>query len=269
MDTKNETWMYHINPTLKLFVMLVVFILLLLIHNPTTLLNVTLLLFLLFMLFNGYKIRIVLLLLLPFLLIFISTSSAMIMFGKGDTTWVKWGLIHITEESFYRGIHIGIRALSFGLIGLLFSLTTKPVTLFYSLMQQAKLSPKYAYSFLAGYRLIPIMLEEFQVIHRAMKVRGIRRQKGWSGMVLKLKAYTIPLLAQSIRRAFRIGVAMEAKQFSSETKRTYYYKIGFSKHDLYFVCIMTLILTSAYLLSLQFPYIPIQDVRYEAATLTL
>ncbi|WP_239454231.1 energy-coupling factor transporter transmembrane component T family protein [Bacillus suaedaesalsae] len=263
-----ETWMYHINPTFKLFVMLVVFILILLIHNPNTLLNVTMLLFLLFLLFNGHSLKVVLLLLLPFLLIFVSTSSSMIMFGKGDTTWVKWGLIHITEESFFRGIHIGLRALAFGLLGLLFSLTTKPVNLFYSLMQQARLSPKYAYSFLAGYRLIPIMLEEFQVIHRAMKVRGVGRQKGWSGIVNKLKAYTIPLLSQSIRRAFRIGVAMEAKQFTTNAKRTYYYKIGFSKRDLYFVCVISLILTSAYILSTHFPYVPIQDVRYET-TLTL
>jgi energy-coupling factor transport system permease protein len=186
----------------------------------------------------------------------------MIMFGKGDTTWVKWGLIHITEESFFRGMHIGFRALVFGFLGLLFSMTTKPVLLFYSLMQQAKLSPKYAYSFLAGYRLIPIMLEEFQVIHGALKVRGIHRQKGISSIWVKLKAYSIPLLSQSIRRAFRIGVAMEAKQFSANGARTFYYRVGFSKVDVYFVFFIIIILACAYILSIYYPYFPIRDVRY-------
>lgn len=257
-----DTWMYQINPTLKLSVMMLVFILILFTHNPNTLMNLAMFMFLFFLLFNGYSLKIVLLILLPFLFIFVSTSSSMIMFGKGDTTWVKWGFIHITEESFYRGIHIGLRAFVFGLLGLLFSMTTKPVNLFYSLMQQAKLSPKYAYSFLAGYRLIPIMIEEFNVIHRAMKVRGIGRQKGIGRAVNKLKAYSIPLLSQSIRRAFRIGVAMETKQFSSNAKRTYYYKIGFSKLDVCFICVIILIIASSHILSTHFPYLPIQDVRY-------
>lgn len=99
-------------------------------------------------------------------------------FGKGETTWWEWGLIHITEESFYRGLHLGFRALIFALLGLMFSLTTRPVFLFYSLMQQLKLKPKYAYSFMAGIRLIPIMIEEFQTIRQAMIVRGVEQRKG-------------------------------------------------------------------------------------------
>lgn len=257
-----ETWMYRINPTLKLFIMVMMFLFILFIHDPNTLINLTILIFILFLLFNGFPWKFVILILAPFVLIFISTSSSMVMFGKGDTTWVKWGLIHITEESFYRGLHIGMRALVFGLLGLLFSLTTKPVNLFYSLMQQVKLSPKYAYSFLAGYRLIPIMFEEFHVIHQALKVRGMHRQRGINGMMTKLKAYSIPLLSQSIRRAFRIGVAMEAKHFSSHKERTFYYQIGFSKVDVYFVFTILIIIIFSILLSTYYPYLSIRDVRY-------
>ncbi len=254
--------MYKINPTIKLTGMILLFIAILMIHNINVLLNLTILVCMTFFAFNGFPKKLVFLFLLPFILVFISTSSSMILFGLGDTTWIKWGLVHITEESFFRGIHIGLRALVFGFIGLLFSLTTKPVLLFYSLMQQAKLSPKYAYSFLAGYRLLPIMFEEFQVVHGALKVRGVHRKKGLSSIPAKLKAYSIPLLSQSIRRAFRIGVAMEAKRFSSSQKRTFYYLVGFSRMDIYFVLLLIVLFVASYGLGNYYPYFSIKDVRY-------
>lgn len=230
-----ETWLHRINPSLKLLVMLALFISVLFIHNLNVLINLTIVLFLLFFTFTGYSFKSLLLFLFPFIIIFISTSTSMIFFGKGETTWFQWGLIHITQESFFRGLHIGFRALNFALLGIIFSVTTRPVYLFYSLMQQLKLPPKYAYSFLAGVRLIPIMIEEFQTIHYALKVRGASRARGFRGLFEQIKLYAVPLLSQSIRRAQRIAVAMEAKHFSSYSKRTYYYEIGFSKYDLLFV----------------------------------
>ncbi|WP_418909787.1 energy-coupling factor transporter transmembrane component T family protein [Bacillus pinisoli] len=257
-----ETWLYSINPTLKLMGIVLLFIQVLTIHNINILLNLTLLICLVFFLFNGFPLKKVALFLLPFLIVFMSTASSMIFFGKGDTTWFKWGLIHITEESFFRGIHIGFRALVFAFLGLLFTLTTKPVLLFYSLMQQAKLKPKYAYSFLAGYRLIPIMFEEFKVIHQALKVRGINRKKGLASIPAKLKAYCIPMLSQSIRRAHRIGVAMEAKGFQSNGSRTFYYQVGFSTRDFYFVTLFIVLVILSYMIGINYPYFSIQDVRY-------
>lgn len=256
-----ETWLHSINPSLKLLVMLVLFIQVLFIHNPNVLINLTFVFFLLFIAFTGYPFKSLMLFLLPFFIIFISTASSMILFGKGETTWFKWGLVHITEESFFRGVHLGFRALIFALLGIIFSLTTRPVYLFYSLMQQLKLKPKYAYSFLAAVRLIPIMLEEFQTIHQAMKVRGVERTKGIRGMFEKLKHYAIPLLSQSIRRAQRIAVAMEAKRFSNEAKRTFYYEMKFSKYDAIFVTSIFVLCILAYYVSTYYPYFLITDVR--------
>lgn len=211
--------------------------------------------------FTGHPIKRVLLFSIPFVIVFVSTASSMILFGKGDTTWFKWGLIHISEESFYRGIHIGFRALTFAALGLTFALTTRPVFLFYSLMQQLKLKPKYAYSFMAAVRLIPIMIEEFQTIRNAMKVRGGNDKTGLLAIFSKIKSYTIPLLSQSIRRAHRIAVAMEAKGFSDTSKRTYYYEIGYSRYDLLFIAYFIIMLVVGYLLAINLPYLPATDIR--------
>ncbi|MCL6585810.1 MAG: energy-coupling factor transporter transmembrane protein EcfT [Anoxybacillus sp.] len=252
-----ETWLHQTNPTFKLLVMLSVFLLVLFVHNPNVLINLSLGLLLLFFFYTGYPMKHLVLFFLPFFVIFVSTASSMTFFGQGTTTWVRWGLVHITKESFFRGMHLGFRALSFALLGLLFSLTTRPVYLFYSLMQQLKVKPKYAYSFLAGVRLIPVMLEEFQTVQNALKVRGADE----GGPVKKMKRYAVPLLSQSIRRAQRIAIAMEAKRFSEAKNRTFYYQIGVSRYDVIFLVTMIGLIGLSYYMASVFPYFPLTDVR--------
>lgn len=182
-----ETWLSRVNPSLKLVTTIIGFIAIIFVHNPNALLVLFLAsLFLLFC-FSGHPRKFVLLYCLPFLLLFISSSSAMVLFGKGETTWFHYGLIHITEESFYRGIHLGLRASTFAVLGLLFALTTKPVLLFYSLMQQLKLPANIAYSFMASIRMLPIMVSEFQTLHYAYRIRGLDLGKGATGFLKKMR----------------------------------------------------------------------------------
>jgi energy-coupling factor transport system permease protein len=256
-----ETWLHHTNPSVKLLLLLVLFVAVVFIHNPNVLINLTIGFFILFIAYTGYPLKYVILFFLPFLFIFISTASSMILFGNGETTWFRWGVIHITEESFYRGVHLGFRALIFALLGLTFALTTRPVYLFYSLMQQLKLKPKYAYSFLAAVRLVPIMIEEFQTVHQALKVRGVADERGIRGKLELMKRYAIPLLSQSIRRAQRIAVAMEAKRFTNERKRTFYYEMKLSKYDVLFFLYVLIVTLIAYYLAIAHPYLLIEDVR--------
>lgn len=257
----NETWLHKINPSLKLLLFIVIFIAILFIHNLNTLINLTFASVTLLLAYSGHPLRRVLLFTSPFILIFISSSTAMIFFGDGETTWWRWGLVHITQESFYRGLHIGFRALNFAAFGLLFALTTRPVYLFYSLMQQLKLPAKFSYSFMAGIRLLPIMLEEWQTLQQAAKVRGGLSGRGPASWYKKLRFYSIPLLAQSIRRAQRIAVAMEAKRFTSGRKRTYYYIMSYSWYDAWYVLVLTAAVAAAMWIGSSWPYFPITDVR--------
>jgi energy-coupling factor transport system permease protein len=254
-------WLHKINPALKLFTLTFLFIFAVTIHHLNFMITFTLTVSILFFFCTGQPYKHILLFLLPFLLVFFSTAVSMILFGKGETTLFKWGLVHVTEESLYRGLHLGCRALVFAMMGITFVLTTKPVQLFYSLMQQLKLQPKYAYSFMAAIRLIPIMLEELLTIRDAQKVRGVQSQKGITNVLKSIKSLPIPMLSQSIRRAFRIAVAMEAKRFNSSNERTFYYHIGFSIYDLLFIGYFVLTISLAYLFALEFPFFPVTDVR--------
>lgn len=249
-----ETWLHRVNPGIKLITFTLMFLVVILIHNLNIMFYLTIAMLLL-LARSGHSPLRLLLYASPFILVFISTSTGMMFFGKGETTWWKYGIIHITEESFLRGIHLGCRALSMAAIGLLFGLTTRPVRLFYSLMQQWRLPPKYAYSFLAAMNLIPILVSEFQTLRHALMIRGAgSRTTKWNVYGL-LKLYAIPLLAQSIRRAQRIAVAMEAKGFQSENKRTYYYPISYSGSDFWFVVYFIGAIFSAYGLGLSVPLV--------------
>jgi energy-coupling factor transport system permease protein len=260
---QNKTWMYRVNPSFKLVIMVLLFIMILMIHQLNTVFFLTVFALLLFWFSSGQTWKLKSLLLLPFILMFVSTASSMTLFGKGEVIWMKWGLIEISEESFYRGLHIGFRSLFFGLLGLIFTLSTRPVMLFYSLMQQLRLKPKYAYSFMAGIRMLPIIADEFLTIRRAMKVRGLNRKKGLTGLLFTFRSLALPLLAQSIRRAHRIAVAMEAKRFKGSGKRTYFYQTGFSKHDAFFIVLIFAMLVFGWKAAEVFPIFPAGDVRYQ------
>src|SRR5690606_25002267 len=128
---------------------------------------------------------------------FISSFLTMMLFGKGDTVWWSWGLIKISEESFRYGLLLGFKTLSFGFLSLMFLLTSRPILLFYALMQQFKLPSKYAYSFIASIRLMPVIVDELLTRANALKVRGVHFSKGAKGVFERLKLFTVPLFAQS------------------------------------------------------------------------
>ncbi|WP_019532891.1 energy-coupling factor transporter transmembrane component T family protein [Paenibacillus ginsengihumi] len=257
-----ETWLHRTNPSGKLLLSVALFFLVLFTHNLNVLVNATWMLFVLLIAASGHPGRRIALLGLPFALMFLSSAMSMILFGRGDTLWFRWGLVAVSEESFYRGIHIGLKTVDTGIVGMLFALTTRPVSLFYSLMQQLKLPPRYAYSFMAALRLLPMVAAEYRTLEMALKVRGVRPRRGIAGFSDRLRRYSVPLLAQSIRRAQRIAVAMEAKRFSAARQRTYYYTVSWSANDLLLVAALSLIWLVSMYIGNQFPFFDVTDVRY-------
>lgn len=262
-DPVRETWLHRANPSFKLVLCVVMFALVLLTDNINVLANATLMYVVLITAASGQPLRRLLLLSAPFALMFVSSATSMMFFGKGDTTWFQFGIVHITEESFYRGVHIGLKTVDMALIGMLFGFTTSPVAMFYSLMQQLRLSPKYAYSFMAALRLMPMVAAEYRTLQMALKVRGVRTPKGVRGWFVTLKRFSIPLLAQSIRRAQRIAVAMEAKRFSASAGRTYYYVLGWSANDALLMAAVAVLWCAAAWIGWHYPYFSIGDVRYK------
>jgi energy-coupling factor transport system permease protein len=121
-----------------------------------------------------------------------------------------------------------------------------------SLVQQCKLSPKLAYGVIAGFRFLPLLKEEVQLIQQAHKIRGGAAENGLKEKVSALKRYTIPLLASAIRKAERTALAMESKGFTGSRNRTYYRSLTVSPRDWLFFFIVLLLFAGSFLVSLCF-----------------
>ncbi|WP_438318147.1 energy-coupling factor transporter transmembrane component T family protein [Sporosarcina sp. FA9] len=244
-----ETWLYRVNPAVKFALFFILFLIVFFNQSFSFALNQAVFFGLLLYSFSGYSWKKLLLFSIPIALSFFSSTITMVLFGRGDTIWWSWGFIKISEESFFFGLLLGFKTMCFGFLSLAFLLTSRPILLFYALMQQFKMPPKYAYSFIASIRLMPVIVDELQTRSNALKVRGVLFSKGIKGVFERLKMFTVPLFAQSIRRAQRVAVAMEAKRFQMSARRTYFYPTKYSKLDAVFILVMLASFITAYILS--------------------
>ncbi|KON89551.1 thiamine permease [Sporosarcina globispora] len=186
----------------------------------------------------------------PFIFMALIYIWSALVFSKaieGETILWTWGIFTLTEESFQRALSLGMRVLSFTSLSLLFMLTTKPAEFLLSLMQQCRLPPKLAYGIMAGYRFLPLIKEEFDIIRNAHRIRGVPKARTLSEKLAELKRYAVPLLAGAIRKAERTAMAMESKGFTGDRNREFYHKISVSWKDwAFFAFFIAVVLASAY-----------------------
>ncbi|GGL48138.1 energy-coupling factor transporter transmembrane component T family protein [Sporolactobacillus putidus] len=258
--TNTDRLFFKINPSFKFLISVSLFVVYLVVHNLNSMIWATVLFIVLFLLVNGFSGRFSFWIVLLTLIVSMFSAGAMILFGQGTHVLFHWYLIEITEEGLARGILIGLRTFIFSIIGMIMASTTLPVPFFYSLMQQLKVPVRYAYGCLAAFRMLPMMSEEFVHVRQAMVVRGMTRKKGVRALYDRTKRYALTMLAQSIRRAQRTAVAMEAKRFSMTETRTYYYEIGWSRYDLYFLALILCTVAFGFLLSNWMPLTPFTNV---------
>lgn len=255
-----HTFMDHVNVITKLILGVLLFAFVIFVHNFDWMLYLTLIMFIYMLVFSGVRLKLIAVFVSVMILFSFTSSLFMIFYGDGHTTLFNWGIIHITEESFFRGVHLSLRTLTVSFFGLCIAFTSEIVKVFYSLMQHLKVKPKYAYAFMAAIRMVPMMFESFFQLKNALKMRYHVIESSQYRGVNRIKHLIIPLLSQNIRRAHRLSVAMEKKGFHNG-KRTYYYQVPFSYRDTLLLLIFVLILIASYYLAVYFPITHITDVR--------
>ncbi|KKE78687.1 energy-coupling factor transporter transmembrane protein EcfT [Oceanobacillus caeni] len=171
----------------------------------------------------------------PFFLVALSFAWMTILytnqtFSYGEVMFTLWRF-EITTGSILTGTSLALRSLCFVALSLLFALTTDSTKFMLSLMQQCKVPPKITYGILAGYRFLPLFQQELQILRQAHRIRGVGRTKGLKGKINQFRRYAIPLLANGIRKAERVAIAMESKGFTGDTDRTHYHQMTIEKKD--------------------------------------
>src|SRR5690625_445228 len=131
-----KTWLYQVNPAVKFAIFFTLFLVIFFNQHVTFTMNHMIISAILLYVFSGYPWRKLLLFSIPIILSFFSSTISMVLFGKGEIIWWQWGIIKISEESFFKGLLLGFKTASFGFLSLTFLLTTRPILLFYAFMQK-------------------------------------------------------------------------------------------------------------------------------------
>jgi energy-coupling factor transport system permease protein len=158
--------------------------------------------------------------------VLIGLSNTLFAAANGDPTaeeLIRIGPIRIATDAAVAGVGLACRVIAIASVGAVFSLTTDATRLVDSLVQQARVAPRFAYGALAAYGAIPRFGEDLATLRQARRVRGLRG--GWHPGLL------VGVLVLAIRHGDRMALAMDARAFGSGP-RTFYRPIGWHWLDL-------------------------------------
>ena len=135
-------------------------------------------------------------------------------------TVVAIGPLEIGAETLASGIGLALRLVAIFLAGILATATSEPTEVADALVQQARVSPRFAIGVLAALRLVPLLAREWRTIGLARRARGVEAGRSPVAAVRLFAGRVMALLVAAIRRASRMAVAMEARGFGARDCRT-------------------------------------------------
>lgn len=146
----------------------------------------------------------------------LATFNTLFAVANGDPgaiTIATIGPFRITGPGLAGGVGLGLRLVAIGAVGAAFVLTTDSTRLVDALVQQARVSPRFAYGALAAYQAVPRFGEDLTTLRQARRLRGLRG--GWHPRLL------VSLLVLAIRHGDRVALAMDARAFGSGPRTSY------------------------------------------------
>ncbi|MGH2382971.1 MAG: energy-coupling factor transporter transmembrane component T family protein, partial [Candidatus Limnocylindria bacterium] len=88
-------------------------------------------------------------------------------------TVLELGPLRIGAETLVSGVGLALRLLAIALAGLLATATSDPIDVADALIQQLRVSPRFAIGVLAALRLLPMLAQEWQILGMARRARGV------------------------------------------------------------------------------------------------
>lgn len=146
---------------------------------------------------------------------------------------------------FYEGGAMALRLLII-LLAALILLTGKPEDYLLALTRMG-LPYEMAYMVMLGFHFFPLLKEEAGDVYYSIQLRGTELKK--ASIPAKLSAYrriSIPILTGALERAEDTSIAMEARGFRSQKRRTYLKKLKLKKRDV-LLLILTPLLAATFL----------------------
>ncbi len=223
------------DPAVKLGVVFALSLLLVLVIDPVTPALFLVLTLAAALTLGGVRLALVVRALVPLGIVAIGFvwSNAIFATTHEPATWT-FGPLRASEAGLRFGIAIALRGLAIGMLSLTFVWTTDPTDLIVSLIRHARLPFRIGYPLLAGYRFLPFFADEYEQVRLARRVRGEARVRTPLAIVRRALGELVTLLADAVRRATRIAIAMDARAFAAARERTYYRNVSIDRADVLF-----------------------------------
>ncbi|WP_305849848.1 ATP-binding cassette domain-containing protein [Thermaerobacter sp. PB12/4term] len=216
-----RSWLGRVHPAWKLAAHLAAAALVLATGDPAALALLLAVPLLLGWILGGLGLRRWLVSMAPFVLVAATRIWTLGAFGRGEHVVGQVLWYRFTAEGLEHGLVVGLRLLTLGALGVLYARTTGLSELVLGLVQQWRLSPRWAYGLLAALRFVPLFQEELGRVRQAFRVRGLL-ERGPAGRLRALYRYSLALLVHAIRTAEVVAVALQARGFDGSRHRTYY-----------------------------------------------
>ncbi|WP_066250420.1 energy-coupling factor transporter transmembrane component T [Neobacillus drentensis] len=170
------------------------------------------------------------------ILIFVLQS----FFYPGTHVLWEWGFLAIKQEGIHFGLTLTSKVIAVGSSLILFFRIT-PVKDFVYSLEVMGLSPKATYVVLSTLTIIPEMKKSSQVIMDAQKTRGVETE---GSLMVRLKALLpmiTPLVLSSVASTEERAMALEARAFTVNKRKTSIYSIEKTGRDS-FIRVLLLVL---------------------------
>ncbi|MCT1402193.1 cobalt transporter [Paenibacillus sp. LC231] len=140
---------------------------------------------------------------------------------KGETIWLQWGPISLTEEALNAAGAMTLRMFTLFLTSMAYILTTDPRELVAELTRRLRIPYRFAFGISAALTFIPLLEEEGTHILAAQQVRGHRPPRGLGNRISYGLKFVSAVLLNALRRVQQTAGAMESKGFGAYPERTY------------------------------------------------
>ncbi|UFU03622.1 energy-coupling factor transporter transmembrane protein EcfT [Ruania suaedae] len=211
-----DSLLHRRDPTVKLIVVLVVCLAITAVVDPATPAALYLLAWPAAVLAGKIPVRTLLRAHVPFVAFALSLLMVNAATREGEVV-ARVLAVDVTAEGLLIGAGLAIRTLLIGVVSVTFVLTTDGARLMTSLHQHLRLSGRFAYAVLAGYRLLEQLPETWQTIRSAQAARDPRQRtrpdsrRGPSARPRALAHAAFALLVTSLRRGERMSIALETR----------------------------------------------------------
>lgn len=224
------TFLYRLDPRVKLIGVLAVFFLSIIFNDPRFLAPVFFSILALIIIGRVPIRRVALLLRSLSILVIISLILWPLIYQQGPVLFRVLGF-NITEGGILFGFGMAFRILDMVIAPIaLFLTTTQPD--FVAGLRRLGLPYKASFALATAFRFLPTVVGVGQSIVEAQRARGLDVGRG--SPVRRMKSYgriVGPLMITSIRIAQQLVFAVEAKAFSIDRKRTFYKHLVYDRAD--------------------------------------